>query len=197
MEKQVDPPKTLGQAIDQIIHALSLLDEASRVTAIRAACEQLKIKPPGSLGAPGEKSSSTEAGNVAGATPPAQAKDIKELKEQKNPSSANEMAAVVAYYLSEIATGDERKSEVDLDDMVKYFKQAKFPLPRTPQMLLTNAKNAGYFDSSDRGKLKLNPVGYNLVAHNLPRSASGAPTQSGRRKTRRKNTKRPKKSRTR
>lgn len=180
MDKQIDPPKTLGQAIDQIIHALSQLDEKSRTTAIRAACEHLKIKPPEGLDAPERKS-----GDGPGGAPSAAARDIKELREQKNPSSANEMAAVVAFYLSEIATGDERRSDVDLEDMVKYFKQAKFPLPKKPQFLLTNTKNAGYFDSSERGKFKLNPVGYNLVAHNLPRSESGTGMRLGRaRKTR-------------
>jgi hypothetical protein len=171
MEKDTEAPKTIGQAIDLIIHALSSLDDASRMTAVRAACEHLKIKPPEGSEVLQAKSSSTSTGG-AGAAPPPAARDIKELKEQKGPSSANEMAAVVAFYLTEIATGEERKTEVDLKDMVKYFKQASFPLPKKPQFLLTNAKNAGYFDSAERGKLKLNPVGYNLVAHNLPRSTS-------------------------
>jgi hypothetical protein len=59
-----------------------------------------------------------------------------------------------------------------VDDMIKYFKQAGFTLPKKPQFLLVNAKNAGYFDSAGTGKYRLNPVGYNLVAHNLPRSQS-------------------------
>ena len=197
MEKDAEPPKTIGQAIDQIIHALSSLDDASRVTAVRAACEHLKIKPPEGSAVPPAKSSSTLTGDSAGAGLPPAPRDIKELKEQKNPSSANEMAAVVAFYLSEIATGDKRKTEVDLSDMVKYFEQANFPLPKKPQFLLTNAKNAGYFDSAERGKLKLNPVGYNLVAHNLPRSTSGTHTQLGKRKKRQKKLKRAGKSRTR
>ena len=195
MEKQLDPPKTIGQAIDQIINALSLLDETSRVTAIRAACEHLKVKPPENLGAENQKSSSTTGVDGTG-SPPVKAREIKELKEQKNPSSANEMAAVVAFYLSEIAARDDRKTDVDLEDMVKYFKQAPFPLPKKPQMLMTNAKNAGYFDSSERGKFRLNPVGYNLVAHNLPRTGSGA-AKPVRRKKRPRRTKQAGKSRSR
>jgi hypothetical protein len=95
--------------------------------------------------------------------------DIRTFKEEKQPSSAMEMAATVAYYLSELAPLPERKSEVQVEDMVKYFKQANFPLPKSPQFLLVNAKNAGYFDSIGSGNYKLNTVGYNLVAHNLPR----------------------------
>jgi len=35
-------------------------------------------------------------------------------------------------------------------------------------MTLVHAKNAGYLDSSGPGSYKLNPVGYNLVAHAMP-----------------------------
>lgn len=98
--------------------------------------------------------------------------DIRTLKEQKRPSSANEMAALVAYYLAELAPMAERTSEVTKEHMEKYFKQAGFPLPRSIRILLHNAKNAGYFDSAGEGKFRLNPVGYNLVAHNLPRSGA-------------------------
>jgi hypothetical protein len=94
------------------------------------------------------------------------------------------MAALVAFYLAELAPEQDRKSEVDLDDMIKYFKQAGFPLPRKPQFLLTNSKNAGYLDSAGSGRYKLNPVGYNLVAHNLPRAAGATVTPARRRRQR-------------
>ena len=107
------------------------------------------------------------------ASSPARNIDIKAFCAEKQPTSGNEMAALVAYYLAELAPGSERKAEVDTDDMIKYFKQAAFPLPKAPRMLLTNAKNSGYFDSGNAGGYRLNPVGHNLVAHNLPRSNSG------------------------
>jgi len=179
-QKPTDAAKSLGEAIDEIVLALSSLDELSRTTAIRAACEHLKI-----IFSPGVETTypiargartDTESSISVGRLP-----DIRELKEEKQPSSANEMAALVAYYLSEIAT--ERKDDVELEDIVKYFKQAKFPLPKRPEFLLTNAKYAGYFESVGDGKYRLNPVGYNLVVHNLPR---GAPTSvKGPRRTKR------------
>jgi hypothetical protein len=98
--------------------------------------------------------------------------DIKSLKEEKEPSSASEMAALVAFYLTEHAPQAERRSEVSVEDVLKYFKQAGFRLPKAQTMLLTNAKNAGYFDSLGSGKYRLNPVGYNLAAHNLPRKGT-------------------------
>jgi hypothetical protein len=36
--------------------------------------------------------------------------DIRQLKEQKKPGSANEMAALVAYYLAEVAQGAEKNT---------------------------------------------------------------------------------------
>ncbi len=166
-----DAPRTLGQAIDAIVEALNSLDEASQVTAIKAACDPLKISPPESVGArqipPGGTPSLPAAGETsAGPT------DIRTLKGQKQPSSANEMSALVAFYLSELAPDQERKKEVQVDDMTKYFKQAGFPLPQRPRVLLANAKHAGYFDTAGDGKYRLNAVGYNLVAHNLPRARS-------------------------
>ena len=98
----------------------------------------------------------------------ADVKDIKSLKEEKQPKSANQMAALVAYYLSDIAPQEERKQAISSDDVKKYFKQAVFQLPRRLEVTLRNAKNAGYFDSVGNGMYKLNPVGYNLVVHGLP-----------------------------
>jgi len=78
------------------------------------------------------------------------------------------MAALVAYYLSELAPPPNRKGEITAEDIKKYFKQASFRLPGSSRMTLVNAKNAGYLDSSAPGSYKLNPVGYNLVAHAMP-----------------------------
>ena len=39
-------PKTLGRALDEIIGALDGLHEATRMVAVRAACEQLRIPIP-------------------------------------------------------------------------------------------------------------------------------------------------------
>jgi hypothetical protein len=107
--------------------------------------------------------------------------DIRSLKEQKNPGSANEMAALVAYYLAEVAQGSEKKPAIDISDVEKYFKQANFRLPRHPKMTLVNARNAGYFDAVGSGQYKLNPVGYNLVAHSLPRAGTAERLQKPKR----------------
>jgi len=79
------------------------------------------------------------------------------------------MAALVAYYLSEIAPENERKGEINASDLERYFKQARFKLPKAISQALPNAAAAGYFDSTGNGLYRLNPVGYNLVVHGLPR----------------------------
>ena len=103
--------------------------------------------------------------------------DIRTLKEQKQPRSANEMAALVAYYVSELLPADERREAIATADIEKYFKQANFPLPGRVAMTLANAASAGYFDSVEpRGQWRLNPVGYNLVAHAMPSGLGDAPS---------------------
>ena len=107
---------------------------------------------------------------------------IRQLRELKKPKTAIEMAALVAYYLSDLAPQNERKSTVTTKDMETYFKIAGYRLPTALQQLLGNAKNAGYFDLVRTGEYKLNAVGYNLVVHNLPRGESGEATVTKRSK---------------
>jgi len=83
------------------------------------------------------------------------------------------MATVVAYYLSEFAPEEDRRNSITVEDVQKYFKQAKFNLPAKPAQLLVDTKGAGYFDSIVRGEYKLNSVGYNLVAHSMPTAKPG------------------------
>jgi hypothetical protein len=94
--------------------------------------------------------------------------DIRSLREEKAPKSANEMAALVAYYVSELAPPSERKPEINKTDVERYFKSAGFKLTANAGQTLVNAKHSGYLDpGSDVGYYKLNPVGYNLIVHRL------------------------------
>jgi len=170
-------PKSIGTAIDELIAALEPLEATSRLTVIRAACDHLNIPlQGGSVGGPllsftsGEPSAvdARAAGQV----------DIRTFKQQKAPSSANEMACVLAYYLQHLAPADERKASISAADIEKYFNQAGFPLPRRSDQLLVNARAAGYFESAGRGAYKLNAVGHNLVAHSLPRSGGDSATSA-------------------
>src|SRR5438132_7415886 len=110
--------------------------------------------------------------------------DIRTLTAEKQPRSANEMVALIAYYLSELAPKSDSSSTVNVEKIRKYFKMAGFPMPRVPSSALPNAAAAGYLENVSRGEYRLNPVGYNLVVHGLPRSSSPGPSRVVRPKAR-------------
>lgn len=163
-------------AIKQIIDALDSLeiDEKKRVLdyvfnrlGLRGIKDEQNLNKPS--GTP-STAMRIQPDNVDSNAPSPVFKDIRSLKEEKQPQTAIQMAALVAYYLSEIAPMEERRPTINAEDITKYFKQAGFALPKgEPIYTLRNARNAGYFDpTSESGVYKLNPVGYNLIAHNLP-----------------------------
>lgn len=166
--------KSIGAAIDELIAALEPLEATARLTAIRAACDHLNIPLQASPALGGPLLSSSSGEPSSGDTRAAGQVDIRTFKQQKAPSSANEMACVLAYYLQHLAPANERKSSISAADVEKYFNQAGFPLPRRSDQLLVNARAAGYFESAGRGAYKLNAVGHNLVAHSLPRAGGEA-----------------------
>jgi hypothetical protein len=157
---------TLGQAIDQVEKALASFDGPDQQTILAAVCSHLKIGAPAPL-VPAPPPVAAPAAEVAGRRFVADI-DIKTLKEQKQPSSATQMACVVAYYLAELVPETERKTSVTVADLEKYFKQAGYPLRQKMEQLLVDAKRAGYFESEARGEYSLNRVGHNLVAHKMP-----------------------------
>ena len=160
-------------ALSAIMNALQGLDGESIQRVLDYVFSRLSIAAPRggthmSLATAGTQSP-VEA-PVEGA--PRKRLNIRDLAAEKRPESSNQMAALVAYYLSEVADEDERKRAINSEDIGKYFKQAGFRLPRAQRSALPNAAAAGYFDAVGRGQYKLNAVGYNLVAHGLPRQGS-------------------------
>ena len=117
---------------------------------------------------------------------PTKQQDIRQLKEEKKPKSAIEMAVVVSYYLTHVAPKGERKETVCTNDLDKYFKMAQFRLPKSIAFTLPNTKKAGYLEPVGAGEYKLNPVGYNLVVHSMPRSEKASSRAQNRSKTNKK-----------
>jgi hypothetical protein len=154
-------------AIQSIIGVLEPLDVEARKRVTEYVARRLNLSFPTS-------SSNESARNLAlmpqslQSNPILNAIDIRTLKEQRKPSTANEMAALVAFYVAELAPIEERKSTIETSDIEKYFKQAAYPLPKVVSQTLQNALKSGYFETSGGGKYKLTPVGYNLVVHGLP-----------------------------
>lgn len=144
-------------AIEGIIAALEGFDKESQQRIIDFVIDRTGLASP------------TVGSRIVQTTfpqPPVQ--DILTLTTEKKPRYATQMAAVVAYYLSEVAPIEERKTAIEHDDIKTYFKQARFRLPKSIKDVLIHATQAGYFDYLGGNKYKLNPVGYNLVVHALP-----------------------------
>jgi len=158
------------EAIKVMLAALAPLSEKARASVLDYVTRRLDLAPPATP-IPGVGAGLTlPAPAPAGAA--ASTIHIEEFKEQKHPRSANEMAAVVAFYLMNLAPQDQRKNTINQRDIETQFKIASFPLPQHVRATLPNAKNAGYFDLVGDGEYKLNAVGHNLVAHSMPRGAS-------------------------
>jgi hypothetical protein len=157
-------------AISSIIDLLKPLDQTERSRVLEYVLKRLEM---GAV-----SSTQTASTNITGIAEPSASgtfgvTDIRSLTAQKQPRSANEMVALIAYYLSELAPDVERSTTVNVETIRKYFKMAAFPMPRVPKNALTNATAAGYPENVSRGEYRLNPVGYNLVVHGLPRSGKG------------------------
>src|SRR5882672_2832315 len=110
-------------AIRDVLGALTPLTGEARASVITFVFNRLGIS-----GAPPPESPRSPL-PVRGSPPVEVAQDrdlvdIRTLKEEKQPSSAREMAVLVAFYLSELAPAGERKAEISADDIRQYFKQA-------------------------------------------------------------------------
>jgi hypothetical protein len=159
------------EAISAIIGLLEPLTEIERSRVLEYVLKRLSMSAvrPEPINA---EVTTIQTGRVTGE---AFVQDIRTLTAEKQPRTANEMVALIAYYLSELAPDDELSKTVNVDVIKRYFKMAKFPMPRVPRMALTNAAAAGFIDNVSRGEYSLNPVGYNLVVHSLPRSGDSPP----------------------
>lgn len=163
------------EAIRTVVSALEPLADDERSRVLEYVLKRLQMA---TIRAPATTQTLLHSAPAPAAARPMT--DIRSLKEEKQPRSANEMAALVAYYLSEIAPEGERSDTVNVETLRRYFKIAGFRLPRQPRQTLPNAAAAGYLDNAGRGEYRLNPVGYNLVVHGLPREGT-APAAFSRR----------------
>lgn len=161
------------KAIKTVVAALEPLDDQGRSRVLEYVLKRLQMA---TVRAPVPTQPLLHSAPASAATRPVT--DIRSLKEEKQPRTANEMAALVAYYLSEIAPEGERTDTVNAETLRRYFKMAAFRLPSSTRFTLMNATSAGYLENAGRGEYRLNPVGYNLVVHGLPRKAESSSTPS-------------------
>ncbi len=168
---------SFGEAVDLVVKTLKAFDEKQQRTLVAtvSALMDLKIeasreeRPAGSTrSGPATIPPSPPPGDGGAERRGEKETDIRSLKDEKNPKSATQMAAIVGYYLKELAPEGERRETIKTADLETYFKQAKFELPKKLEQVLIDSKRAGYFEGASRGEYKLTRVGYNLVAHRMP-----------------------------
>jgi hypothetical protein len=158
-------------AIGSIMGLLTPLDEGERSRVLEYVLKRLEMA---TIRTPGINQREIPNSAMASSTNRT-VTDIRTLTAEKQPRSVNEMVALVAYYLSELSSDGERSDTVNADTIRRYFKMAGFPLPSVLRNVLPNASAAGYLENVSRGEYRLNPVGYNLVVHGLPRSSGPGP----------------------
>jgi hypothetical protein len=169
------------QAIKEVLKALGPLSDKARASVLEYVVKRLDL--PSTQTGSGSASTVAFPSTISESSPGAAAPiHIKVFKEQKKPRSANEMAAVVAYYLANLLPSGQRKGTINQRDIETHFKIAGFPLPQHVRVTLQNAKAAGYFDSAGDGEYRLNAVGHNLVAHAMPRGAASDSSKASRRR---------------
>lgn len=95
-------------------------------------------------------------------------KNIKSFAQEKNPRSDVQFAAVAAYFYRFEASENERKEEINANDLQEAGRQARGYGFTNPLKTLSNGLSLGYFDRAGRGSFILNAVGENLVAMVLP-----------------------------
>lgn len=151
------------EAIRTIVSTLEPLDRDTRQRVLLFSLNQLGIRKVAVPEIP--VVSGRRAARVGKESVP---QSIRRLKRAKSPRYATHMAAVVAYYLSELAPSEERKQAIGHEDVRTYFKKAGFPMPKSPTDVLIHAAQSGYFDYLGDEHYKLTEAGRNLVMNELP-----------------------------
>lgn len=171
-------------AMGAVIQAFSDLDQDGRLRVLEYIAKRFGINissaSVASLAVPAAKklvsepvSPVYEASAIEAAT--SRARDIRELKSEKSPRNDSQMAVLVAYYLKTMVPEEEKKDAIKASDIEYYFTQADYPLPSGKNGAadtLGNAKRAGYMESAGHGLYRLNRVGFNLAAYNMPTEAT-------------------------
>ena len=87
-----------------------------------------------------------------------------------------EATTVATFYAQHVAPIDQKKETINPEGLERLFIQANWKLPKAIGQVLVDTKRAGYLDAtSQAGEYRLNPVGYNLVAHTLGTDHSPEP----------------------
>lgn len=97
------------EAIRTVLSTLEPLSPDVRARVVRYVTERLQLPQQATFGKDEQKLSATQTSHVDSTSRATAPIHIKEFMEQKKPQYAVEMAALVAYYLDNLAKPNERK----------------------------------------------------------------------------------------
>jgi hypothetical protein len=171
------------EAVRAVAAALEEFDPSDQERILRWAREKLGL-PAGAVVPPSSNPPSGQlplspSGSPAPLATSSSAKDLKTFYAEKKPKSDVQFAATVAYFHRFEAPPDQRKNEINSDDLVEGSRLVNRPRLHKPGQTLLNAHKLGLLDRVSRGAFTINSVGENLVAMTLPgEGATGAPAKA-------------------
>jgi hypothetical protein len=160
-------------AIKTICDALEPFDENERERIIRWASERLGLRNVSSFRSVDQSIPPASNPHLHDLKPSFGAKDIKTFLDEKNPTSANQLVAAVAYYLKFEAPASERKNSITADDIMEACRKGNRERPKHANQILVNASGFGLVDKVGTGTYEINAVGENLVAVSMPTASHG------------------------
>lgn len=171
------------EAVRKLVETLEPFDSDERERIIRWACEKLGMRStstsPREISAPTSLADSSVLQRASSGT------DIKSFVQMKDPKSAQQFVAVVAYYYAFEAPQAERKDTIGVEEVTDACRKAVFKRPKNISQTLINTLHAGYIDRSGSGRYKINSVGENLVSMALPGGNSLSAKRSSKAKPKR------------
>ena len=164
-------PDDLG-AIKTICDALEPFDDTEKERILRWASERLGIKNVAPATTQTQQTSNPTASGQPAVTHPG-GRDIKSFLDEKNPTSANQLVAAVAYYHKFEAPAAEQKNSITADDIMEACRKGNRERPKHANQILVNASAFGLVDKVGTGTYEINSVGENLVAVSMPTAGHG------------------------
>jgi hypothetical protein len=172
------------EAVRTVVDTLKAFPAEEQRRILRWAQEKLGLPTSAPAASAPPAATSVETGAPLATSTP-RPRDIRTFLQEKRPSSDNQFAAAVAYYLAFEAPDGERRSEVTAADLQHAARLSGRERLKRPIETLHNAGKRGYLDKGRaRGSFRINTVGENLVAMAMP--GTDAEESGGRRRPNRK-----------
>lgn len=186
------PPKDDLAAVRLITDALEGFDPKDQERIIRWAREKVNLSvvpaaSPVPATAPPGSSAASPTVQASGSAP---SKDLKTFVEEKKPKNDVQFATTVAYYYRFEAAPEQRKAEINADDLQDGCRLVGRERFKRPGQTLINAHTLGLLNKgSESGQYGVNSVGENLVAVTLPGDGTASREKKKKKKKKRKKAK--------